>query len=161
MGEIRVSLNRFNLLKFIEGILDFLNRNDISPTVIVRFAEDGVMAELVMDEITQASIRDLLLRGEALFLPFSDINVGESIPCADGSRYSVNSSSGFDGEVAISAEQVESIGFLVQVKQENIEICPAVFKGGDYSQMDPDEIDENLKEFTEPMDRFVRRFMTE
>ncbi len=161
MGEFRVGLSRFDLSGFIGEIFDFLHRNDISPTVVVSFTQDGAAAESEMDEITQDSTWELLLRGEILFLPFSDINVGESIPCADGNSYSIFTSSGLDEEVAVSAEQVESVGFLVKVEQENIEICPAVFKGGDYCQMDPNEIEGDLKEFNEPMFQFVGRFMND
>ncbi len=159
MKEVKFSLNRFDLTGFIEEIFNFMKLNDISPEVVACFTEDGGVAELKADLINEDYIRNLLILEKILFLPFSDINVGEPIPCADGGQYIIANLDGLDEEVAVSSDGVESIGFLIQVKQEMIEICPAAFKGGSYEEIDSQEMEEDLKEFSEPMSRFVDRYV--
>lgn len=159
MREFKIELKRFDLSRFIGEIFDFMRRNDILPTVVVCFSEDGDLTELEVDEINQESIRELLFQGKILFLPFSDINVGDPVPCADGKQYYLSDPGDLDQEVAVSIDVVESVGFLVQIEQEKAVICPAVFQGGEYFGMEPTEMEEELKEFSEPMDRFVQQFV--
>lgn len=161
MKEIKIGLNRFDLTGFIEKIFDFMYLNDISPKVVVCFSEDGDLAELEVDEINQKSIQEMLFQGSLLFLPFSDINVGEPVPCADGAKYLLSDPGGLDEEVVMSVDEVESVGFLLQVEREMAIICPAVFKGGDYYETDPVEMDEDMTEFSEPMSKFVEQFVTD
>lgn len=159
MKEIRIALSRFNLSRFIGEIFNFMHQNDISPTVVVCFSENGDVAELEADEVNQDSIKELLFQGEILFLPFSDINVGEPVPCVDGNHYLLSDPDELDQEVAVSIDEVESVGFLVQVEQEMAVICPAVFLGGEYYEIDSAEMGEDLKEYSEPMNQFVQRFV--
>lgn len=159
MKEIKIGLNRFNLAAFIEKIFDFMNANDISPRVVVCFSEDGDSEELDVDEINQSSIQELLFQGAIIFMPFSDINVGEPVPCADGYQHLLSDPEGLDEEVVMSVDEVESVGFLVQVEREMVIICPAVFKGGDYYETDPVEMDEDMTEFSESMSKFVKQFV--
>lgn len=159
MKEIRIALSRFDFSRFIGKILDFVQQKNFSPTVVVCFSEDGDLVELEVDEINQDSIRDMLYQGKIFFLPFSDINVGEPVPCADGNHYSLSNSGDLDEEVALSVDEVESVGFLVQVEQEMAVICPAVFQGGEYFEIESAEMEEDLKEFSEPMDQFIQQFV--
>jgi len=159
MKEIRIALSRFDLPRFIGKILDFMRQNNLSPTVVVCFSEDGDLAELEVDEINRDSILGQLFQGNIFFLPFSDINVGEPVPCADGNQYSLSNSSDLDEEVAVSVDEVESVGFLVQVEQEMAVICPAVFQEGEYFEIESAEMEEDLKEFNEPMNQFVQQFV--
>lgn len=159
MGEIKTDLDRFDLIGFIEVIFDFMRIKEISPETVAYFSEDGDLLELERDVINQDYIQELLFQGEIIFLPFSDINVGEPIPCADGGQYQISDLGGVDEEVAVSMNEIESVGFLVQVEQEMVVICPAVFSGGEYQAINVSEMEEELKEFNEPMAKFVHGFM--
>lgn len=158
MREIRIPLNKFNLTGFIEEIFDFMRRNEI-PSIITCFSQDGVREKLEIDSTgSYDSVVELLLQGRILFLPFSDINTGEPIPCADGNRYSLSDSDDFDEGVMISADLIESVGYLIQVEKGEAIICGSVFSGGEYRPLEESETDENLKEISEPMGSFVERF---
>lgn len=159
MSEIIVNLNQFDLEGFIGVIFNFLRQHEIMPGVVVCFAEECDMTEPEIKQIKEDSVQELLFRGKTLFLPFSDINVGEPIPCADGSQYLINDSGELDEEVAVSAGGVESVGFLIRVEHGMIYICPGVFRGGDYEEVESMELEEDLKEFGEPMGRFVNKFV--
>jgi hypothetical protein len=159
MSEIKINFEQFDLMGFIKVIFDFLRLMKISPEAVVYFSEDGDPLELEGDRINQDYIQELLFQGKILFFPFSDINVGEPIPCADGGQYLISDSDGFDEEVAVSVNGIESVGFLVQVEQEMITICPAVFRGGEYETINATEMEGELKEFSEPMDKFVFGFV--
>lgn len=158
MREFRIPLNRYDLSRFIGEIFEFMHKNDISPSMVACFSEDGIPAELKAAEISRGSVEELLLQDRILFLPFSDINIGEPIPCADGKSYSLSTSNDLDEEVLISANPVESVGFLVQVEEGEVIICGAVFRGGEYNPIEGVELDEDLKEFSRPMALFVERF---
>ncbi len=157
MEEFKNPLKHYDLLRFI-GELFELRSNDISASIIVCFSEEGALDELGVEEINLDLVKNLLLQGRILFLPFSDINVGEPIPCADGKRYSLSAPDDLDDEVAISAELVESVGFLVRVEEGEVIICGAVFSGGDYYPIEVGEMDGDVQEFCEPMGQFVERF---
>ena len=154
MREFRIARSEFDLTGFIDRILAFMHHKDISSKIVACFGENSTVTEWVVDEINRDSVVEFLFQGKILFLPFSDINTGGPIRCADGSRYSLSDSSDLDEEVAISPESVETIGFLVQAEQDELIICGAVLKGGDYHEID----DEDLKEFSIPMGVFVERF---
>ena len=157
MIEIKVPSNKYNLMGFIGEVFNFMHQNDISFSTIAYFSEEGAAARLE-GEITRDSVRELLLQDRILFLPFSDINIGEPIPCADGKQYSLSEPSDLDEEVAISAELVETVGFLIRVERGEVIICGAVLSGGEYYPVEGAERDEELKEFSQPMALFVERF---
>lgn len=159
MEEIRIPLNKFDLPRFIGEIFNFMSRNEISPSTIACFSDEGAAEEVKEGEIDQDSVREWLLLGKVLFLPFSDINTGDPIPCADGMRHSLSVPGDLDEEVAISVEIIETVGFLVRVEQEEVIICGAVFSGGEYYPIEGAAMDKDLKEFGEPMDNFVKGFM--
>lgn len=159
MKEFRVPLNQYDLSRFIGEIFEFMHKNDISPSMVVCFSEEGIPAELKAAEISPDSVGELLLQERILFLPFSDINIGEPIPCADGKSYSLSASNDLADEVLISANPVESVGFLVRVEAGEVIICGAVFRGGEYYPIEGAEMDEDLKEFSRPMALFVERYM--
>lgn len=159
MEEIRIPLIKFDLSRFIDGIFNFMSRNEISPSTIACFSQEGAAEEVRVDEINQDSVREWLFQGRVLFLPFSDINTGDPIPCADGMRYALSVPGDLDEEVAVSIEIIETVGFLVRVEQDEVIICGAVFSGGEYYPIEGAAMDEDLKEFSEPMDNFVKRFM--
>lgn len=158
MREFRVARNEFDLTDFIDKIFDFMRQDDISSRIVASFSENGVVTEWEVEEINRDSVVDILFQGKIVFLPFSDINTGEPIRCADGNQYSLSDPSDLDEEVAISPELVEAIGFLVQVEQEEVIICGAVLKGGEYYEIDGVEMDEELKEFCGPMALFIEGF---
>ncbi|NLW47888.1 MAG: hypothetical protein GXY86_11200 [Firmicutes bacterium] len=158
MGEIKIDLNRFDLMGFMGVIFNFLRLKEIWPEVVY-FSEDGEPLKLEADAINRDSIQELLFQGKIIFLPFSDINVGEPIPCADGGQYLIIGSDEFDEEVGVSANEIELVGFLIRVSEAVLEICPAVFRGGEYETVNLMELEEDLKEFSEPMDRFVNKFV--
>lgn len=159
MEEIRIPLNKFNLARFIGEIFDFMCRNEIFPSAIVCLSDEGTAEEVKVGKTDQDSVREWLFLGRVLFLPFSDINTGDPIPCADGMRYSLSIPGELDEEVAISVEIIETVGFLVRVEQDEVTICGAVFSGGEYYPIEGAAMDEDLKEFREPMALFVKRFM--
>jgi len=161
MGELKTELSSFDLTGFIDKIFDFMRRNEISLSGIVYFSEDGDLVELDVEEINQDSILNYLSEGKIVFMPFSDINVGDPIPCADGNQYLISDSSDLDEEVAIPVEQVESVGYLLQVEAETLKISPAVLKGGDYYEIDFTEDEESLRNFREPMRNFINGFRKE
>lgn len=156
MKEFKISLNQYDLTRFIGEIYEFMDRNDISPSMVACFSEEDEPAEV--GKIDRDSVGELLLQGKIIFLPFSDINTGEPIPCADGKQYSIALPNDLDEEVAISADPVESVGFLVQVESGEVIICGAVFSGGEYYPIEGAEMDEDLKEFSQPMTLFGERF---
>jgi hypothetical protein len=158
MREIKTDLNCFDLLGFIKEIFDFMRLENIPMETVVCLSKDGDFLKLKGEKISPDYIRELLFQEKSLFLPFSDINVGEPIPCADGGQYQISDSGGIDTEVAVSANEVESLGFLAQAEQAMIVISPAVFRGGDYEVVNVMEMEEELNEFSEPMDLFVQRF---
>lgn len=158
MREFRIAQNKFDLTGFIDQIFDFMRWDDISSRIVACFAKDGAVTEWEVNETSRDSVLEFLFQGKIVFLPFSDINTGEPIRCADGNQYSLSDSSDLDEEVAISPEQVESIGYLVQVEQEEVIICGAVLKGGEYHEIDGVEMDEDLKEFSGPMGLFMEGF---
>ncbi len=159
MREFRIAVSRFDLSRFIGKVLNFLHRNNISPTVMACFSEDGDLKGLEVDEINQDFIRELLFQGKIFFLPFSDINIGEPVPCADGNQYSFPDPGELDEEVAVSVDEVESVGFLVQIDQDMAVIVSAVFQGGEYYEIESEEMEEDLQEFSEPMTQFVQGFV--
>lgn len=159
MGELTISLSRFDLKGFIGEIFDFLKQHEIIPGMAVCFTEDGDVTGSEIKQFREDSIEDLLFQGKTVFLPFSDINVGEPIPCADGGQYAICDPGNLDEEVAVSSGGIESVGFLIRVGHGMVVVCPAVFKGGDYEVVESMELEEDLKEFREPMDRFVNKFV--
>lgn len=158
MRAIKIDLNRFDLMGFMGVIFNFMRSKEIWPEVVY-FSENGDPLELEGDGINLEYIQELLFQGKIIFLPFSDINVGEPIPCADGGHYLIYDLSGLDEEVAVSMSEIESVGFLAQVEQEMIALCPALFRGGEYEAINVSEMEEELKEFNEPMAKFVHGFV--
>lgn len=159
MREIRSILSEFDLSDFIGEIFNFLSRKEMPFTLVACFSESGVVEELDAGTITADSVKELLFRGKILFLPFSDINTGDPVPCADGNHYLLSTPNDLDEEVAISAEPVELIGFLLKIEQEKVIIEAATFSGGEYYPVEGVEMEEDWKELSEPMSLFVERFM--
>lgn len=161
MSEIKIQLNRYDLSGLIEKTFEFLKTNNISTSLAVCFSEAGEMVELSPAELNPNLIMELLNQGMISFLPFSDINAGDPVSCADGNRYMVYLADDLDEEGVVSDEAVELVGFFLQIEGEMLVICPAAFKGGDYDEVDSAELEKDLKEFADPMDQFIARFMIE
>ncbi|MGE5607124.1 MAG: hypothetical protein ACM3YE_15720, partial [Bacteroidota bacterium] len=149
-----------NLIGFIGAIFNFLRRNGIPVAVITFFTKDGAPVEPGTGEITWDSVQESLLRGALLYLPFSDFNNGNPLPCADGGCYSILSTDSFgEADQSVPDEQVEMVGFLTSVAGESLTIQPSVLRCGEYEALNPDESAGELNEFSAALERFVKGFV--
>jgi hypothetical protein len=154
--RITVPQDQFDFDGFSRKILTFnksvMSKRVHSPFAVVTVDKPGGTPEWGPEKGRMTFLDDLQ-HGKLLFFPFTDTNVGDPIPCADGKKRSIDEGSDF------AMGDVDCVGFLVGLSKSNYTIDAAIHAGGACPGPAPSVDVRNCGVFDEPMDAFIRRFI--
>ncbi len=130
MDELRMRAVEFDLAGFIDELVGFLEMNGLSKTAIAWLSDYEDIPEAGPDWPDRNYWKELEREGRILYFPFSDINIGEPVCCADGHEYLLPVLEPSESELAFCAGEIESVGLLVRIAGDEIEIVPALLQSG-------------------------------
>ena len=144
-----VKKDKFRLDKFVKDLIDF--SNDIGTYFLKGKASDGsIFFEKTVDGLTDEF--EILDKALSFFLTFSNVGVNQDeVHCADGKSYELVGSD----EYLIG--DVDTVGFLISVKEEDIKIDFVINYGGSCG-CSPDITPGNCGVFEKPMLEFVNNY---
>jgi len=164
MKEIRIQLECFASEGFLARTLEFL-RGQVSPELDPSFGMVWVHSIGDVPVFGRKSGWDVLSalkeEGKLVFFPFAHADADGTLTCADGNTYgpaSDNEASGESEETLIGLE--DSIGFLVQIKEEAVIINSAIHAGGGCTGPAPRvDLYPDCGLLEKPMEKFIRSFV--
>jgi hypothetical protein len=130
MKELKMRVTDFDLAGFIDELVGFLEMNGLSKTAIAWLSDYEDIPEAGPDWPDRNYRKELQREGRILYFPFSDINTGEPVCCADGHEYLLPVLEPSESELAFCAGEIESVGLLVRIIGDEIEIVPALLQSG-------------------------------
>lgn len=164
MKEIRVSPEKFKFNEFVESLLKF--QENVADSV---YAAPWI---LELDESPnyneEGKDRDYLMElkeeNKKLYFDFTNVNAGDPVDCADGSIIGDNLNEDEDGEEVEDEIEpfwgiTETIGLLVEFKENNFVINSALSYGGDCMFPSSIDIKEDCKFLDDLMEKYVRNFI--
>ena len=179
MKEIIVSLHQFSLKEFVEDIIRFHIEEGIGdpdPRCVIPVVNEKGFTPAWGDDIPDRDIiSELVSQGKKIFFPFSNVNIGDPIPCADGISYIMSSDEdedeGEDEQLVASSEDEESfafgmgdtdvVGFLMQHDGEMLTIQLGVHGPGCFCGQAPSvTIIEDAAPFETGMRDYLKKFIT-
>lgn len=176
MNKIQVSLNKFDLQGFVADIIRFHTEQGIGdpdPRCVISVVNERGFTPEWGDDIPDRDINAELVReGKKVFFPFSDVNVGEPIPCADGNLYGGSSGEEEDeeddedddeyeeeDEFAFGMGDTDVVGFLLQVEGDTLVIQFGVHGPGLFCGQAPSvTILEDAAPFEIGMREYIKKF---
>lgn len=155
MKPLKIACSAFQLSFFLDEIEKFLEERHLPLDIITEVDAFGYAHEIEGLE-TMKSVEERLLKTETLlFFPFSLANSAQGVACANGEIY-------LDTE-SIPIGTQDFLGYLLKVKQENLEIYSSVFRGGSYMPPIPSmaEVIPHAGALEEPMTQWIHQFIHE
>lgn len=163
MKEIRYYLDEFKLKAFINESISFLKEEGIggdNPISAISVVYDDGSTSNFDDSIAEKDlVKELVNEKKSLYFHFTNTNIEESMLCADGNEYIINSSDEEEElENTFLLGYMETAGFLVQVIGDYITINIAKYFIGGCMLPPCVNIVEEEGEFGTSMRDFINKF---
>lgn len=155
MKPLKISCSEFQLSAFFNEIEKFLVQYHLPLDVVTEVDAFGYAHEIEKVH-TIKDWEEILLKTETmLFFPFSLANSAQGVACVNGEIY-------LDTE-SIPIGTQDFLGYLLKVKQENLEIYSSIFRGGSYMPPIPSmaEVIPHAGALEEPMTQWIHQFIHE
>lgn len=155
MKELSIPTSKFKFDKFTESILVFLSDvidKKYHPSYVVMKMNNIDDKPKFGPVKGRANFQDELKSGKLLFFPFTSTNtVDFPIVCADGSNQELDDDSDF------AMGDVDSVGYLFQLKDGKYIINSAIHAGGGPMMPSVDITDCDI--FESPMKKYIKKFI--
>ena len=156
MIKLIFDTNRFQLELFLQSMADFYDLQQLTEAAIVQFFGYDEPSEWI-SSITPQECAEKLRNGEMLYFPFSDINIGAPVACADGRSYDLPIIEEDETEMAFCASEIESIGYIIQMGADHVMVHAAALISGELLLIEDTPIIED-NPLAEPMEHYIRQF---